>query len=93
MNIKSNTELKKSPVNNFSIYIGFALIFLFTGCAEFKNLGVENKSSAPPPQQEQMAPTIVKKEYVPDGHYEIIPKLPSKGYFFKKAWQGRLFFF
>ncbi|MGV7220349.1 MAG: MBL fold metallo-hydrolase [Nitrospinales bacterium] len=92
MNFKLNTVLENLLLNNFPIYVVLALFFLFTGCAEFKNLGVENKSSAPPPRQEQMAPTIVKKEYVSDGHYEIIPKLPPKGYFLKKLGKGVYFF-
>jgi glyoxylase-like metal-dependent hydrolase (beta-lactamase superfamily II) len=92
MNIKSNTFTHNSPFKNYSIFIALALILGLSGCAELKNLGQETSSSTPPPRPEQMAPTIVKKEYVPDGYLEIIPALPKKGYHLKKLGKGVYFF-
>jgi len=87
-----NNSITLVENSSFYYFICLALIFLLTGCAEFKNLGREGRSSEPSPRPEQMAPTIVKKEYVPDGHYETIPKLPKKGYFLKKLGKGVYFF-
>ena len=78
---------KKSQSNYIFTFIYLILIILFSGCAEF-----EARRNAPSPGAEQMAPTIMKKDYVSDGHYEIIPDRPKKGYFLEKLGKGVYFF-
>lgn len=64
-----------------------ALCLLLAGCAEWKS-----RRHLPPAASEQMIPTAIKKDFVPDGYYEAIPPLPEKGYILEKLGKGVYFF-
>ena len=79
--------LSSSRVNISFALCALVLCLLIAGCAE-----LQSRSALPQTGSEQMAPTVLKKAYVPDGHYETIPPLPEKGYFLEKLGKGVYFF-